>query len=135
MSLGLSQAVRNARALVIRDAIDAGPGNGRLTIYAGPRPTTGGATTGQAVLAELVFAKPCATLSATGVLQFAPVTDDLNANNSGTAEWCRITDSQGVFVMDGSVGLAGATLNLNDVNVTAGRKVRVVSFVTAEGNA
>lgn len=28
-----------------------------------------------------------------------------------------------------------ATLNLNDVNVTSGRKMRVVSFVTTEGNA
>ena len=115
MSLGLSQALRDARALVIRDAIDAGPGSATLTIYVGPR--------------------PCATLAAPGTLQFATVSDDLNANNSGLAAWFRITNSLGVAVMDGSVGLEGATLNLNNVSFTAGRKVRVVSFVLVEGNS
>ena len=135
MSVGLSQAVRDARALVIRDAIDAGPGSATLTIYVGPRPETTAPTTGQIVLAELGLAKPCATLAAPGTLQFATVSDDLNANNSGLAAWFRITNSLGVAVMDGSVGLEGATLNLNNVSFTAGRNVRVVSFVLVEGNS
>lgn len=132
MALGLNATIRNARLNAIRDAIDAGPAAGFLRIYDGARPATGGAAT--TLLAELIFSDPCAPNAAGGALTFSAITADASANASGTATWCRITDSTGAFVCDGSVGTSGADYVLNTTTIAAGIQVSCSSASINEGN-
>jgi len=133
VTVGLVTAVRNSRLNAIRDAIDAGSTGGLLRIYNGSRPATGGTAT--TLLAELTFTKPSAPNASSGVLTFSAIASDTSADNTGTATWCRIVDSTGAFVADGSVGTSGADYNLNTTSITAGVQVSCTSATLTEGNA
>lgn len=132
MTLGINATVRNARLNAIRDAIDAGATGGFLRVYDGVRPATGGTAT--ILLAELTFSDPCAAAATGGKLTFSAITADASANATGTATWCRIVDSTGAFVADGSVGTSGADYNLNTTAITAGVQVSCTSAEITEGN-
>ena len=106
MTVAFSTTLRNARA----DAISSAVGNaGKLAIYDGSRPATGGTATNK--LAEFTLGTP-----------------------SGTATWARLTTSGGTFVADMSVGTSGSDVNLNTTTITSGITVSVTSWTTAEGN-
>ena len=126
MTIGLLATLRNSRLNLIRDAIDAGAGAGKLRIYhgttAGDRPATGGTITTN-LLAELTFSDPSAPNASGGVLTFSAITADASADNTGTGYWCRIVDSNNAFVLDGSVGTSGADYNLNTTSIVAGVQV------------
>ena len=132
MALGLVTALRNARADQIRVAVDAGAGAGLLRVYDGTRPATGGTAT--TLLAELTFSDPSAPAASGGVLTFNAITADPSANATGTATWCRVVDSTGAVVFDGSVGTSSADYILNTVSITAGVQVSCTSAVITEGN-
>jgi len=133
MALAYTEAVRNSRLQDIADAINAGVGGGRLRIYNGTRPATGGAST--TLLAELTFSDPCELSITGGVLTFDTITADSSANADGTATWFRLVDASGVFVADGDVGTSGTDLNLNSTAIAIGQTVSVTSFTITEGNA
>lgn len=133
MTLGLATALRNTRLNAIRNAIDAGAGAGLLRIYDGSRPATGGSAT--TLLAELTFSDPSSADAASGAATYSAITADASANATGTATWCRVVDSTGAFVMDGSVGTSGADFNLNTTSIVAGVQVSCTSCVLTEGNA
>lgn len=133
MTIGLVVAARNAHLDDIRTRIDAGAGAGLLRVYDGSRPATGGTAT--TLLAELTFTDPCAPSAASGVLTFSTITADSSANASGTATWCRMVDSTGAFVADGSVGTSGADYNLSTVTITSGVAVSCTSATLTAGNA
>ena len=132
MALGLVVAARNASLDDIRIRIDAGATAGFLRVYDGVRPATGGAAT--VLLAELTFSDPCAPAAAGGVLTFSAITADASANATGTASWCRLVDSTGAFVADGSVGTTGADYNLNATAITIGVQVSCTSASLTAGN-
>lgn len=132
MALGILATLRNSRLNLIRDAIDAGAGAGKLRVYDGTRPATGGTAT--TLLAELTFSDPSAPNAASGVLTFSAITADASADATGTATWCRVVDSTGAFVFDGSVGTSNADYNLNTVSITAGVQVSCTSATITEGN-
>ena len=132
MALAFTDTLRNARADQLTVARDAGAAGGNIRIYDGVRPAKGGAVT--TLLAELTFSDPSSAAAAAGVLTASAITGDASADNTGTATWFREVDSNGLFVMDGDVGLAGSDLNLNDVNIVAGQPVNITSYVTTEGN-
>lgn len=103
MTIKLASTVRTARATQIANALNAGATGGKLRIYAGTRPSTAGGAIDpftNILLAELTFSKPCQASIDNGVLTFAAIAQDAAADNSGTATWARITDSDGGFVMD-----------------------------------
>lgn len=133
MTIGLVVASRNAHLDDINTRINAGAGAGFLRVYDGTRPATGGAAT--TLLAELTFSDPAAPAAASGVLTFSAITADASANASGTATWCRMVDSTGAFVADGSVGTSGADYNLSTVTITAGVQVSCTSATLTAGNA
>ncbi len=135
MTLGILVSLRNAFLNAIRDAIDAGAGAGRIKIYSGTRPATGGAITTQVLLGTVLCSDPCAPNAAAGVLTFNSFTDDEDADNSGTATWARITDSDDNFVTDADVGTSGADINLNSTNITQGGIIRITSGTLTAGNA
>lgn len=133
MALGYAATLRNAQLDEITAAIDAGAGPGLLRIYDGARPATGGTATN--LLAELTFSDPSAAAAAAGVLTANAISDDLAADDTGTATWFRVVDSDAAFVMDGSVGTSDADMILNSTSITAGGTVAITSFVITSGNA
>lgn len=134
MALGLSTAARNARLAALATLIDAGGAGGRLRIYSGARPSTGGAITTQVLLATLTFSYPCASAPSAGVLTFSGFTP--GAGTAGSAAWFRIVDSTDAFVADGSIGTAGSDLNFaGGVAIAGGQTVSISSWTIADNNA
>jgi hypothetical protein len=117
------------------DAITTRAGSAALLrIYDGTRPAKGGTAT--TLLAELTCGSPFAGSATGGELTANAISDDTDANATGTATWFRIVASNGTtFVMDGDVGTSGADLNLDSVSIVAGGTVSVTSFVITGGNA
>jgi hypothetical protein len=131
MALGYVTGLRNAKL----DAITTFAGNsGKLRIYNGTRPATGGAAT--TLLAELTANATFAPAASGGVLTLNAITQDSSADATGTATWFRWLKSDGTtIVMDGNVGTSGSDLNLNTTSIVAAAAVSVTSFVITEGNA
>ena len=132
MALKFADSLANARANQITVARDAAVTAGKIRIYNGVRPSKGGTVT--TLLAELTFSDPSAAAAAAGVLTTNAITGDPSANATGVATWFREVDGDGVFIMDGDVGLSGSDLNLNDINIVAGQPVNISSYVNTEGN-
>jgi hypothetical protein len=133
-ALAFAVAWRNQRADVIRAALDGGAGPGRLFIFAGVRPSLGGAVGTQ--LALLSFSDPCAPSAVAGTLTFSPIAP-VTADATGTAAWARATDSAGNLVFDCDVGAdgSGAPITLDNLNLILGGAVTITSAVFTEGNA
>ena len=133
MALGFATTLRTARASQIVAAIDAGAGAGKLRLYNGTRPATGGAVT--TLLAELTFSDPCGTVTS-GVLTFSGIASDASADNTGTATWFRIVDSTGAFVLDGTITVTGGggDITMTSTSIQAGVTVDGTSLVFTEDN-
>lgn len=126
MATGYSTTLRNAQL----DAITTAVGNaGKLQIYDGARPATGGAATNK--LAEFTLGSPFAPAASA-----ASLSPTLPANTTGllagTATWFRITTSGGTQVIDGGVG---TDLTLNSGTISVGVAVSITSFTISRGNA
>lgn len=139
MTIKLATAARNSRAQVLADAIDAGSAGGVLTIYSGTRPATAGGAIDpftNLVLGELTFSHPCKSSIDNGVLTFASIAQDAAANNSGTATWARITNSDGGFVMDMDVtnNSGNGDIKLNSTDIIQGGPISIISASLTEGN-
>lgn len=92
MALKLATALRNTRA----DAIAARAGNAaKLRIYSGSRPANADTAPSGTLLAELTCGTPFAPAASGGVLTANAITQDLTADNTGTASWFRLVDSAG----------------------------------------
>ena len=133
MALGFATTLRTARASQIVAAIDAGAGAGKLRLYNGTRPATGGTVT--TLLAELTFSDPCGTVTS-GVLTFSGIASDASADNTGTATWFRIVDSTGAFVLDGTITVTGGggDITMTSTSIQAGVTVDATSLAFTEDN-
>jgi len=87
MTLAFNATLRNARADQITVARDAGPAGGKIRIYNGTRPATGGSVT--TLLGELTFSDPSSPSASGAVLTADSITGDTSADNTGTASWYR----------------------------------------------
>ena len=132
MALGLLVALRNNRLDEITALIDAGSGDGKIVLYSGSRPATGGSVTTE--VATLTFADPPFPAASSGAMTANTIDDDADATG-GTATWFRVVDSDDTFVFDGDVGDSGEDLELNSAVISAGATVSISSFVLTEGNA
>lgn len=132
MAISFSTAVRNARLDAITTAIGS---NGRLRIYSGVRPATGGAET--TLLAEMLLASPTAPAATGGVLSFTMPIYDASANFGGTASWARIQTDLGTFIADLSVTATGGggDLQLTSTTIVAGQPIVITSFTITDANA
>ena len=106
MSLGLGVDLRNARLQVVADRLDAQATVGRLLIYKGTQPATGGEPGPNDLLADLPLARPPGTVT-DGVLTFT-LPPDTNAVESGEPTWARMQDAAGNNRIDGDVGVTGS---------------------------
>lgn len=130
MALGYSTTLRNAQLDAITTAVGT---SGKIRIYSGTRPATGGTAT--TLLAELPCSATFAAAASGGVLTLNAITADSSADATGTASWFRVLTSANVAVIDGDVGTSGSDLNLNSVSLTAGGSVSITSFTITAGNA
>lgn len=126
-NLKVSNTVVNGQA----DALSVLADNGYIRIYDGTQPATADtAISSQVLLAELRFNADAAPSAVDGVLTFNAITQDSNANNTGTASWFRALKSDGSTVLfDGTVGVSGSDLNIATTAIVAGAIVGVTSFV------
>lgn len=131
MAIGMVANLRNA----MLDAITTFAGNsGKIRLYSGSRPSTGGAIT--TLLAELTCNATFAPSASGGVLTLNSITSDSSADATGTATWGRLFKSDGTtIVFDFNVGTSGSDLNLNTTSITAGGPVSITSFTITAGNA
>lgn len=130
MTTGYSTTLRNAQLDAITTAVGAA---GKLNIYDGTRPATGGAATN--LLAQFTLGSPFAAASSGAVL--SPTLPSATTGAiAGTATWFRVTTLGGTQVIDGSVTATGGggDLQLNSTAVSVGVNVTVASWTITRGN-
>jgi hypothetical protein len=132
MAVAYSTTLRNARLDAITTAVGA---SGKLRIYDGTRPASGGSAT--TLLAELTLNSTFAAAASSGTLTANAIDDDTSANATGIATWWRIVTSGGTFVMDGDAGASGSgkELILDSTSIVETGEVSVTSLVITAGNA
>lgn len=115
--------------------LDAGIGSlansGKLRIYNGPQPLSGGGGIGAAVLlAEFSMNTDAFPPAAGGVITANPITAAVGLAD-GNATWYRLLKNDGTTTLiDGSVGLEvdNPDVIIDDVAIAIGEAVAVVSF-------
>jgi hypothetical protein len=127
----LTDLTRSTLADQLQVLIDSGGVAGTIKFYTGTQPATADtAITSQTLLATLTFSYPCAPAAVAGVLTFSAITQDVSADNTGTAEWARIADSTGVTIFDCDVTATGGggTIQLNTTSIVTGGPVQMSSL-------
>lgn len=130
MALGFSTSLRAAQ---LNQITSVAGGAALLQFWTGPRPSTGGATTGLTKLAELTCNATFAATTSSAVLTLNAITSS-SALATGTAAWARITTSGGTFVMDMDVGTSGSDLNMSTISFVTSATISVTSFTITAGN-
>lgn len=133
MTAGMVTALRNARLDAITTFVGA---NGKLRIYSGSRPATGGTAT--TLLAELTLGSALAAAASGGVLTLNAITGDTSADATGAASWARILKSDGTTIaLDCSVSATGGggDIQLATTSIVASAAVNITSATITEGNA
>jgi hypothetical protein len=119
-------------------ALGADFNSGKLELYTASQPAGANtAITTQTLLSTLTFnATAFGTPTASGsdgsktvTAAANSITSDTSAAATGTAAWFRCFKSNGTTaLLDGTVGISGADLNLNTTSIVAGGTVAVTSF-------
>lgn len=126
-----------------KTSLDAGcalANSGKVRVYTGTQPADCNTAIGsQVLLGE--FTMPSTAFGASVASGTAPnrsaiatagTIADITAIGTGTAAWFRLFKSDGTTaLMDGSVGVSGADLNLTDITITTGETMRVASYTIA----
>lgn len=128
--MSYSPELRNAKL----DANTTIIGNaGKLEIYAGSKPATGGAE--GTLLATFTLGSPFAP-AASGGVQSPTLPSATTGAATGTAGWARVNKADGTtYVMDLTVGTSGAQVNLNTLSITSGGAVTVTSWTITAADA
>lgn len=129
MALGMATTLRDAR----NDTITTAIGNaGKLKLYNGSQPSTGGSAT--TLLATLILASPAAPTSVGGLLTFT-LPASVTAVASSTCTWGRFTTSGDVFVQDATAGTSGTDIIIaGSSSITSGQTVSVTLATITDGN-
>jgi hypothetical protein len=125
MAASYVTSLRNAQLDAITTAVGSA---GKLIIYDGTRPATGGAATN--VLATFTLGSPFAPASSSATLS-PTLPAAVTATGTGTATWFRITTSAGAFVIDGSIG---SEMTLNTTSITSGLQISISAWTITRGN-
>lgn len=134
-NLKYSAALKNAQQNSITTTLGA---SAVLNIYSGSQPASPDTAVGaQVLLASLTCNATFAPAASGGVLTLNSIangTGTAGAAGGTTATWYRLTTSGAVAHIDGSVGISGADLNLNNTSIATGQTVSVTSFSLTNGN-
>lgn len=122
----IKQSTANAMLDQLTTAIGA---SGFLRLYDGAQPAgPDTALSGQNVLAELALSATAFAAGAGGSIVANTISDDTDANATGTATWASFVTAAGVRILDVAVGAAGADINLNTVLIQIHAKVSVTAY-------
>lgn len=137
MSSNVKLSVLAKNALL--DAITAQLGAGALIdLYDGSQPASPDtAVSTQNKLVTLTGGTPFAPGASGGVLTANAIASGVGGAPAGTgkvATWFRASTSGGTAKLDGSVGAAGADLNINNTNIATGQTVTVSAFTITAPN-
>lgn len=109
-----------------------------LLIYSGTQAATPDTAIGaQVLLATLTCNATFAPAASGGVLTLNAITSGTGSGGAGggtNATWFRMTTAGSVAHLDGTVGISGSDLNLNNTNIATGQTVACTSFVLTNGN-
>lgn len=135
-NLKYSAVLKNAQQNAITTTVGA---SALLQLYSGAQPANPDTAVGaQVLLAQLVCNATFAAAAAGGVLTLnaiAPGTGTAGAGTGTTATWYRLLNATGpVAHADGTVGTAGADLNVNNTSIASGQTVTISPFTIANGN-
>ena len=130
MTLEYSNATRHAQN---EGLITYAGTNLQFNLYNGTQPANANtAITTQVLLVSMPIAGVFGT-DIDGTLTLGAVTPT-NAVGSGTASFFRILKADNSVIMDGSVGLSGADLILNSVDIASGQSVDITAGTIIRGN-
>jgi hypothetical protein len=125
---GYVATLRNAKLDANATAVGSA---GKLQLYDGTRPATGGTATNK--LAEFTLGTPFAPAASAGA-QSPTLPANTTGLLAGSATWARVTTSVGGFVMDLSVGTTGTEVVVNTVTISVGVTVSVTGWTITAGN-
>lgn len=132
MAITIGPTLRNGRAAVVLDAIDAGTPAAYIELRDGTRPANPTVTATGVVRATITLANPAfpAPTTVDTAANGVPIT--VQAASDGTPTWFRVYDGDGTAVHDGSAGGSGSDAVISPSTLTAGQDVTLVSFVWTE---
>lgn len=129
LNLRYSAALKNAQQNAITTAVGA---SCLIDIMSGTQPANPDtAVTSQVILATLTGNATFAPAAAGGVLTLNSITGGTGTAGAGagtTATWFRLKTSGATAHIDGTVGISGADLNLNNTSIATGQAVSVTSW-------
>lgn len=135
-NLKYSAVLKNAQ----QDAITTTLGTtAKLLIYSGTQATNPDTAIGaQVLLATLTCNATFAPSSSGGVVTLNSISNGTGTAGAGggtTATWYRLTTTGGtVGHIDGTVGISGCDLNLNNTSIATGQTVSVTSATYSDAN-
>ena len=104
--------------------------SGILRIYTGSQPATPETAASGTLLAECTLNATSGTVT-NGVFTANAITQDSSANNSGTAGWFRVFQSNGTTVEFD--GVAGSELTMASYDIVAGGTVSITALTYTLG--
>ena len=126
MATRTSLTSRNASLTAMATRLNSGI----LRIYTGSQPATPETAASGTLLAECTLNATSGTVT-NGVFTAGAITQDSAANNSGTAGWFRVLQSNGTTVEFD--GLAGAELTMANYDIVAGGTVSITALTYTLG--
>jgi hypothetical protein len=134
-NLKYSAALKNAQQNAITSQLGA---SAAFDLYSGTQPATPDtAITSQVLLATLPCSATLAAAAAAGVLTLNAISNGTGTAGAGAgtvATWYRLRTSGGVAHIDGTVGISGADLNINNTNIATGQTVSVTGYTYTNAN-
>jgi len=128
--------VSTEAANVKADAWSTAMNAGLIRVYQGAKPATGNAALGGALLlGELTFGNPAFGAAVAGLLTANAITKDASADNTGTAQFYRLFQSDGTTPMgDGTCGItgSGSDLEMPNVSITQFGEITCTGFTHQE---
>lgn len=133
--LKYSAVLKNAQQNAITSTLGA---NAVLEIYSGSKPANPDtAISSQVLLASLACSATFAPAASGGVLTLNGIANGTGTAGAGAgtnATWYRLKTSGGTAHIDGTVGISGCDLNINNTNIATGQTVSVTSSTYTNAN-
>ena len=130
-TITLSTDTKDSVLNALKAKIDSGGAAGSIKIYTRTKPAgPGTAITAQVLLGTLALSYPCGDV-VDGALTFDPITQDSQADATGTAPWARILASDGSAKADVDASVVGGQgfMQMNTTSVIINGPILISSCV------
>lgn len=135
LNLKFSASLRAAQQNQITSQLGA---NAVVRVYSGAQPASPDvAITDQVLLASIACSATFAAPAVGSTLTVNPLeigVGTVQAGDGSDATWFRIVTAGGTGHIDGSVGISGCDMNLNNINIAKGQTITVATMTFTNGN-